>query len=78
MSEEGVPALPEEIEAKISQLKDKRGSLREERAYACRISSRHEGLSIRIREKSSSGGSISINFMKGKKQQIPQRKNGMR
>lgn len=32
MSEEGVPASPEEIEAKISQLKDKRGSLREERA----------------------------------------------
>ena len=32
MSEEGIPTPPEEIEAKISQLKDKRGSLREERA----------------------------------------------
>jgi len=32
MNKEGIPTPPKEIEAKISQLKDKRGSLRDERA----------------------------------------------
>ena len=54
MSEEGVPAPPEEIEAKISQLKDKRGSLREERAMLVESVRGMRASASESREKSSS------------------------
>ena len=67
MSEEGIPTPPEEIEAKISQLKAKRGSLRDERAMLVESVRGMRASASESREKSTSRRKYLNQFHESKK-----------